>query len=255
MKAKFILLASTAVLIAFASSPAAHASLILVTSTGAPAATVAQSFTDLGAQGFGNAPRMLTLQTNVVETGSVTPVNVVNGDAIAGANKSNTPTLGALSWDSGAEVGIGFNSDQTGGNGITMQSLVLTIYATNGTTVLGTFSLATAPITFTSTDLALQQGNGNAVFNFGLTAAEQTQFNAIVALAGSSGFYAGLSSQLGCPAGAPAGCLVSDDGPDSFIAFQQPGTQPPPPLPEPSTLAVLGMGLLGLAVVTRRRLV
>ena len=252
MKTTFILLASTAALVAFASPRVAHASLILTTSTGQPAGSVAASFTDIGAQGFGNAPRMLTLQTNGVETGNVTPVNIVHGDAVSGANKSTTPTLSALSWDSGAEVGIGFNSDQTGGNGITMQSLTLTIYGTNGTTVLGTFNLATAPITFTQADLTLQQGNGNAIFNFGLNAAEQTQFNTILAMAGSSGFFAGLGSQLGCPAGAPASCLVSDDGPDSFLGFQQPGVTPPP-LPEPSTLAVLGMGLLGLAVLARRR--
>ena len=95
---------------------------------------------------------------------------------------------------------------------------MLTIY--NGTTGVGSFSLA-SPITFSAADLALQQGNGNAVFNFGLTAAEQTQFNTILAMAGSSGFFAGLNSSLGCAAGAPAGCLVSNDGPDTFIGFVQ----------------------------------
>jgi hypothetical protein len=94
-----------------------------------------------------------------------------------------------------------------------------------------------APLTFTPADLALQQGNGNAVFNFGLNSAEQTQFNAILAMAGSGGFFAGLSSQLGCPAGAPAGCLVSNDGPDSYIGFAQ--------VPAP----VIGHGLLALLAV------
>src|SRR5262249_39306465 len=160
-----------------------------------------------------NAPRLLTLQTNTVETGSVTPVDVVNGDAVPGANKSTTPTLATLGWNLGTQVGIGFNSDQSGGTGITMQSLTLTIF--NGTTSVGSFSLAPglAPITFTAADLALQQGNGTAVFNFGLTAPEQAQFNTIRAMAGSNGFFAGLSSTLGCPAGAPAGCLPSNDGP------------------------------------------
>ena len=177
---------------------------------------------------------MLTLQTNGVETGSVTPVDVVHDDAVPGANKSTTPTLSALGWTSGAAVGIGFNSNQEGGTGITMQSLVLTIF--NGTTAVGSFSLAPAltPLTFTAADLALQQGNGNAVFNFGLTAAEQAQFNTIRAMAGSSGFFAGLASTLGCPAGAPAGCLVSNDGADSFIGFQQ--------VPGP----IVGAGLPGL---------
>ena len=167
----------------------ANADLILVevTSTGVvPAPSVAASFTDIGAQGFGAAPRMLTLQTNGIETGNVTPIDMVHGDAVSGANKSTTPTLATLGWTSGANVGIGFNSDQSGQTGITMQSLVLTIF--NGTNSVGSFSLAPSltPLTFTAADLALQQGNGNAVFDFGLTAAQQTQFNAIVAMSGSS---------------------------------------------------------------------
>src|SRR5262249_11423123 len=150
-------------------------------------------------------------------TGSVTPVDVVNGDAVPGADKSTTPTLATLGWNFGSQVGIGFNSDQSGQTGITMQSLTLTIF--NGTTPVGSFNLANSlkPLTFTAADLALQQGNGNSVFNFGLNAAQQAQFNTIRGMAGSSGFFAGLSSQLGCPVGAPVDCLPSNDGPDSFV--------------------------------------
>jgi len=228
-----------------ATSSVARANLVLVGPSDLPVATVAQSFVDIGAQGFGNAPRMLTLQTNGVETGNVTPVDVVHGDAVSGADKSTTPTIGSLNWSSGANVGIGFNSDQEGQTGITMQSLVLTIF--NGTTAVGSFSLA-APVTFTAADLALQQGNGNSVFTFGLTAAEQAQFNTIAAMAGSSGFFAGLSSQLGCPAGAPAGCLVSNDGPDSFIGFHFAGA-----VPEPSTWAMLILGFFAVGFMAYRR--
>ena len=89
------------------------------------------------------------MQTNDFESGSVTPVDVVHGDAVTGANKSTTPTLSTLGWTSGAKVGIGFNSDQSGGTGITLDTLVLTIY--NGTTGVGSFSLASyrgkAPVT------------------------------------------------------------------------------------------------------------
>jgi hypothetical protein len=194
---------------------------------------------------------MLTLQDNGFETGFETPVDVENGGAINGANKSTTPTIGALGWTSGAQVGIGFNSGQTGGSGITLQDLTLTIY--NGTTAVGSFSLL-GPITFSAADLALQQGNGNAVFDFGLDAAQQVQFNAILALPGSSGFFAGLGAFLGCDGtGDPAGCLVSNDGPDSFLGFAQTG-QTVTEVPEPASLLLVGSGLaLATARVRNRR--
>src|SRR5262249_17516478 len=149
-RSRFMSLLLLGAVAAFVSPPVAQASLILIKVDGQPAATVAESFVDIGAQGFGNAPRMLTLQTNDVETGNVTPVDVVHGDAVPGANKSTTPTLADLGWDAGSQVGIGFNSDQSGKTGITMQSLVLTIF--NGTTAVGSFSLAASltPLTFTA---------------------------------------------------------------------------------------------------------
>ena len=162
-------LAACAVLSVTAS--VAQANIILI--NGTPAA----SFTDLGAQGFGNAPRMLTLQDSPQEIGGVIPVDTETGQAIDGANKSTTPTLSTLSWDSGAEVGIGFNSNQVGNGDIILNNLVLTVWAADGITVKGTFSLA-APVYFSEADLALQQGNGNSVFNFGLDAVQQAQFAA-----------------------------------------------------------------------------
>jgi hypothetical protein len=223
---------------------ASAASANIILQGGSPTA----SFTDLGAQGFGNAPRMLTEQTNTFESGSVTPVDVVHGDAVPGANKSTTPTLGTLGWGSGIDVGIGFNSDQTGNSGITLQTLVLTIY--NGTTPIGSFSLA-SPVNFSSTDLALQQGNGNAVFSFILDAAQQAQFNTIAAMPGSSGFFAGLNSSLGCNTTPSATCQVSNDGPDSFLGFRA----VPAPLVGAGlpTLLAATFGLAGLQWRRRRR--
>jgi len=251
---KRVLLASAALLaIWLVGQTQAKADLVLV-SCGAsgctPTSSVAASFTDIGADGFGHDPRLLTMQTSPIEVGSATPINVNNGDAVpnSGGNKTNTPTLSALGWGSGAQVGIGFNSDQTGQSGITMNSLVLTIF--NGTTPVGTFSLASSltPLQFSAADLALQQGNGNAVFNFGLTATEQAQFNAILAEPGSSGFFAGLASSLGCAGTPSATCQPSNDGPDSFIGFHQ----VPGPIVGAGVPGVIA-GCLGLIGLARRR--
>src|SRR5262245_13570789 len=100
MKVMRIVLMTCAVLAA--TSSVAWADLILVNSINQSVGTnVAASFSDIGAQGFGNAPRLLTMQTNGVETGGATPVNLPFGDAVpnAGGNKTNTPTLAALQWD------------------------------------------------------------------------------------------------------------------------------------------------------------
>lgn len=229
------LLASAALL----SANVAKADIVLL------GATPQDALIDLSGQGFGAFPRLLTLQTSGTESGSVTPVDVVHGDAIAGANKSTTPTLTALGWTSGGNVGIAFNADQTGQSGITLNTLVLTIY--NGTTAVtgGTFSLASA-IDFSAGDLSLEKGNGNGVFAFGLDAAEQLQFNTITAMLGSNGFFAGLSSSLGSP-------LLTNDGPDSFVGFNRNAAVPGPIVGAgiPSLITAL-FGMIGLRYRRRR---
>jgi hypothetical protein len=238
MKVMRVVVATCAVLAAM--SGVAQADIIML------GATPADAFTDLGATGFGNFPRLLTLQDNGFEFGSVTPVDTVHDGAISGADKSTTPTLATLGWDSGANVGIGLNIGQTGNTGLTLDTLVLTIYS--GTTAVGSFSLA-SPITFSAADTGLQQGNGNSVFNFGLDAAQQAQFNTLLATYGSSA-RAGLASSLGCAAGAPATCLPSNDGPDSYLGFSQSAV---PGVPDGGlTVTLLGSALVALGVLRRR---
>jgi hypothetical protein len=72
--------------------------------------------------------------------GSGTPIDVATGDATPGANKTTTPTLATLGWNNSGQVGLGFNSDQSGQTGITLQDVRLTIF--NGTTEVGSFDLA-----------------------------------------------------------------------------------------------------------------
>ena len=232
------LLISTA---AVAFSGNARADLVL--KGGTPTA----SFTDLTAQGFGNAPRLITLQTSGSETGGVSGTGTLSGDAVSGANKSGFTTLSTVGWASASNVAIGFNASQEGNTGITLQNLVLTVWNPTGTTALGSFSLA-SPITFSQADLALQQGNGAAVFEFVLNAAQQITFNGLN-LNGGADRISISSASLGCGASPPAGCLVSNDGPDSFLAVLGPTAA----VPEPSTWAMMILGFVGVSFMAYRR--
>jgi hypothetical protein len=218
------------------------------------------SFRDVGASGFGNVQRALTLQTNDIEFGARGFGNTQIDLAINGADKGNTPTIGALGWTSGLNVGIGFNTDQAGQkDGITMQALGLVVWDLTGTPVF-TANLAQEFINFSPLALALQSGNGNAVFDFELDAAERAEFNTMLAThPGNALFTVGLSAILGCgttPSGTfnTPGCMVSDDGPDSFVLFNQSVVVPGPIAGAgiPGIIAACA-GLIGFARLRRRR--
>jgi hypothetical protein len=208
------------------------------------------SFRDVGAQGFGDFHRALTLQTNGLEFGARGFGNTQIDQAINGADKGNTPTIGQLGWTSGFNVGIGFNTDQAGQkDGITMQALGLTVWDLVGNPVF-TAHLATSPINFSAVALALQQGNGNAVFDFELNAAERAEFNTMLAThPGNALFTVGLNSILGCGPSAPSTCLKADDGPDSFVLFNQQIAA----VPETSTWAMLVLGFAGISMFSLRK--
>src|SRR5262249_5688038 len=116
---------------------------------------------DVNGQGFGNAPRLITVQAqgnNSVESGSIGVVNgalaavagisnnlVFQGNGVTNAggdevnpvtagNKFNIPTLSSLNWTSGANVELLFNATEPGGNGLTINDVTLKFY--NGNTVI-----------------------------------------------------------------------------------------------------------------------
>lgn len=225
---------------------------LLTLSAGVAKADIIQAnpfFLDLGAEGFGAAPRLLTLQTSPLEVGSTVAAaggaTTLTGDAVPGADKSFVYNVGALQWTTGANVGIGLNTDQTGASqGLAVNAIDLTLYTSAGTAIQ-TFSLGT-PFTLTAAQLAEQQGNGNAVFNFALDAAQQAQFNAdLAANGGASNVFEGLGSSLGCSSGDIA--CEANDGPDSFLAFNQSA------VPEVSTWLMMILGFAGVGLVAHRR--
>jgi len=225
-------------------------------------------FADLGATGFGNAPRLLTLDggsvvptqengavislggttgflTNIVvgpaPTFSVTGVQCTNnnscgpGGLMTQTDKSALVNVTTL-WNTGANVGVGLDTNQTGNSALRFNELVLNIYNSTGT-LLGTFGGNDAVLISTAL-LALQQGNGNSVFNLGLTPAEQAEFDAMRA-ANPGDIFAGLAAEFGCTPTPPAtGCVgATNDGAESFLAFSQAAAVPAP---------IVGAGLPGL---------
>jgi len=264
------LLAATALLM----TTAAHADLVLLNNGvgfGLCTDNNCKSFQDLGGQGFGDFPRLLTLQTGTFEAGLATPgaggsgtlfpsvltgnaaaggiISAVNNGIQTGTDKASTPTLAFLGWNTGLKVGVGFNADQTGQTGITLQQLTLGLYH-NGT-LIQTFSLdpVIQPVNYTAGDLAEEPGNGNAVFLFILDAAEQQNFNTLITADVLSNFEIGLAAALGCVGTPSATCQVTNDGPDSFVAFAAPGS--PARVPVPGAVWLFGTGLAGLVVLSR----
>jgi hypothetical protein len=240
-------------------------------------------FADLGSTGFGNAPRLLNIQNNINEaggtfyTGDPSNQTVSNKNTATGfftglppgtvcttngscnnqpqveADKSLVYNVGTLGWTTGAQVGIGLDTNQSGNSGpLTFNSLVLTLWNTTKTASIS-FS-GNAPVNISEALLAAQQGNGNSVFNIGLDAAQQAQYNAFLAANGgannvfeglSASFGTGLPGQVcptGGPGGAPAGCFASNDGQESFLAFVQ--SQATPGVPGP----IAGAGIPGLVM-------
>jgi hypothetical protein len=209
--------------------------------------------TDLTAQGFGNAPRLLTLQAESNNTTESTAIGVsggamtfmtpgildsqvfmgngyrnLGGDTVSGNNKYDVPTLSELGWTTGSNVNLLFNATEPGGDGVTVTDVTLKFYS--GNTVIaaidGNFSIANT-----------NTGNGVAGFLIGVDATQQTYLNnTVFNQAGYGDFRIALESTITGVAG----------GAESFSALTT-------AVPEPQTYAMMlaGLGLMGF--VGRRR--
>jgi hypothetical protein len=251
-----IALAAAVSTLAFAAAPAG-ASIIL------------DSSIRLTAQGFGNAPRILTVQGNGTESGCVAPgpggslaggagacitsasVHDSNGVTNTGGSEVNplsdnqkfgVPTIGALGWSNASDIGLLFNATEPGGDSINIQDITLKFY--NGTTLLGAID---GQQTLASTE----PGNGVAGFAFVVDPAEQTFLNGLIFTPGGFANYRiAVETTLADAAG----------GPDSWLAFNRNGGGPGVPTPfgtapEPAiwVMMMLGFGMIGGAMRRRQR--
>jgi hypothetical protein len=233
------------------------AAAVIGTAGSANASLVLNGTTSLSGDGFGNDPRLLTLQqtqNNTTESAaigisggnlvSLTPgiddslVHLGNGVTNAGGDlvqpltdalKYGSPTLGELNWTTAANVNLLFNAIEPGGNGLSVDDVTLKFY--NGDTLIaaidGQFALDNTVM-----------GNGQAGYWITVDGPQREWLDAnVFNQAGVAGFRIALESTISGVAG----------GPESFSALA--------PVPEPETYAMMlaGLGILGLARIRRRK--
>ncbi len=207
------------------------------------------------AQGFGTAPRVLTLQgSGTTESGGVGVApggGIVVGSTIGDAgvfqgngisNQSGTgdlvnplsdnqkygiPTAGSLGITSANQIAILFNATEPAGNSVNVIDVTLKLYTGAGV-LLGAID---GGFNFLSSN----PGNGVAGFAFVVDAAQQAQVNTWLTAGGAGTIFA-LEATVADVAG----------GPESFLIYNT-TAQPPVNVPTPATAALLGLGLLALA--------
>lgn len=235
----------------------------------------------LSGQGFGNAPRDLTIQetgpgANGVESGCVgvsttgaiifgstacgnplllndDAVIAPNGLAPAGGDEPNPladnakygiPTLGSLGITSANQIGILFNATEPGGDSANVTDITLNFFSSTG----GVFSFLTSidgQNNFPSTN----PGNGVAGFVFIVDATQQVILNnTVFNQPGFGNFVLSLNSTIADIDGGPETFRIVNLGSDVCT-----GDCFPQQIPEPGTLALLGIALLGGLATFRRR--
>ena len=212
------------------------------------------------AQGFGNAPRDLTLQATgqdtfesgglgVSSTGSIQFGSVISDAQVHDGNgvtnhtgttslpspladdqKYGIPTVGSLGITDASQIAILFNATEPGGDSVNVLDVTLKFYTATGT-FLGAID---GQQNFASSN----PGNGVAGFTFVVSPDERSFVNGL--LANGPTTTMALEASIGDFAG----------GPETFLIYKLGTTAP---IPEPQTYALMLAGLGAIGWVGRRR--
>ena len=253
---------------------AAIAAVALGSMHNASASLVYDSSIVVTGQGFGAAPRSLTLQqagksnspagtesgcVGVSGTGTITfgicitdaaflpnGVSNVSGTTdmpnplTSGSNKYAIPTAGFLAITAASQIGILYNATESSGDSTDVTDLTLKLYSATGT-LLGSID---GGATFATTI----PGNGGAGFVFRIDDAQQPYVDGLLTgVNGGAGTIFALESTITNISG----------GPESFLLFNlstgSTGGGGGGSVPEPASVALLGFGLVALGTLRRRK--
>jgi hypothetical protein len=200
------------------------------------------SWTDqqyINGTGFGAVTNVLSLQVNPqggpVETGSVIPNSVSTGNATNTSKTWTSAQLAALGFNA-SNLAIVWNVNQTGQTLLSLNSFSLDFYS-NSTTLAGKAFLDTTGAPFTQGAV----GTGTSGWLLDYTAVSAGILEQFFA---NPTWILGGTGSAGNPEGA-------NDGQDNFYLVRT--DVPPPPVPEPMSLLLLGLSLVGLTGVRRFR--